>query len=200
MVIVDSATISQTPIQPSSIASTVINQTSNAPTSAAAPLLLPAAITPIDPMENRPSGSSGLHVAPQTGASALSPQAIRPTTTTDNRVDHRQSAVMAPNEDPSKCMMKTLIHHRLIVVLFQEGSMQWKENLTANSIAECIDSIHREIQSQKAVKIASILNSKPLPVENPEKYKVLHQYGIPLDDLRIGSLMQNECRQSELLQ
>ena len=63
------------------------------------------------------------------------------------------------------------------------------ENLAANSVAASIDSIHREIQSQKAVKIASILNSKPLPVETPKK--VLRQYGIPLHDLRIGSLMQD---------
>ena len=44
---------------------------------------------------------------------------------------------------------------------------------------------------RKAVKIASILNSKPLPVETPEKFKVLCQYGIPLVDLRIGSLIQD---------
>jgi hypothetical protein len=61
----------------------------------------------------------------------------------------------------------------------------------SNFIVKCIDSVYREVQTQKATKIASILNSKSLPVENPEKYQVLRQYGVPLDDLRIAGLIKD---------
>ncbi len=88
-------------------------------------------------------------------------------------------------------MIKVFVHDQLIVELFGDADIRWKENLMANASAKCINIIHCKIHSEKVVKIASILNSKPLPVETPEKYKVLCQYGISLDDLQIWSLMQD---------
>jgi hypothetical protein len=135
--------------------------TSTAPSSASAPLLQLAAAAPINPMENRPSESCGLHVAPHTNKSTVSPPANRPATTADDGVSHRQSAVMAPNEDLPLHIMKTTTDW----LLSCSTKVQWK-NLTANTIDECIDSIHREIQSQKAVKIASIIKQQGTPFWN----------------------------------
>ena len=100
-----------------------------------------------------------------------------------------------PKEDPALRNFTTFLHDRLIVKLLVVGKnneeLQWQETLTVESAIETIDSLQRELKALKAAKLAKILNSKPLSVDNEGKYVVLREYGIPLNDNAIQAIIQD---------
>ena len=87
------------------------------------------------------------------------------------------------------------VNERLISRLFDTSALQqalpWREELTVESILSAIEDSHQEIQVKKHRKVAEMLNSKLIVVSNPEKYKVLCEFGIPLYDTKITALLRD---------
>ena len=101
------------------------------------------------------------------------------------------SAPPKPKDDPALQNIKDIVHRRLIVKLFSADAIKWNDDLTFESLHECIDGMQRELQALKAAKLAKILNSTPLAIENEGKYGVLREYGIPLNDHTIQAIIRD---------
>ncbi len=134
---------------------------------------------------NLPSKLYGLHDAPQTAKAAFPAGYLTCHYSWRDRLSHWQSAIMAPNQDPSLHIMKRTVDW----LLSCSTKVASTENLTANSIAKSIDSIHREIHHRRPSRLHQ--NSTASHTLLKLRKKALCQYGIPLHDLQIGSLMQD---------
>ena len=63
--------------------------------------------------------------------------------------------------------------------------------MTIEAICETIEGLQRHLQGMRATKVAKLLASKPINVVDGEKYKVLSEFGIPLNFDKIQALLQD---------
>jgi hypothetical protein len=106
-----------------------------------------------------------------------------------------------PFEDSALTEMKLFVHDRLIVKWFAKqcvNNIEWHPDLTDLSILQSIDELHQELKGIHHQRVADLLNSKPLPVE-AEKYEVLREFNIPLNEEKIKALIRDlQCLNNDL--
>ncbi len=67
----------------------------------------------------------------------------------------------------------------------------WRNKLTIEMILSTIKEFHHLVLKIKDDKIATILGSEPVTINNKNKNKVLCEYAIPIDEIKDGSLMRD---------
>ena len=131
-------------------------------------------------------------VASVTSSTISKPSPVPPTTTTYVEAETAPQSSQ-PSSDPALTSLQSFIHDRLIVkwlAIDGKQDIPWNKNLTVSSIMEALDSLNSELRTMQSNKVAKLINSQPLPVVK-EKYKVLGEFHIPLDESKIQALLRD---------